>query len=33
MNFLLFILTQACQEFEERVGRLGAPRSEKTEGW
>jgi Fic family protein len=30
MNFLLFILTQACKEFEERVGRLKAPRGEKT---
>jgi Fic family protein len=26
MNFLLFILTQACKEFEERVGRLKSPR-------
>jgi Fic family protein len=31
MNFLLFILTQACKEFEERVGRLKSPRGEKTE--
>jgi hypothetical protein len=30
MNFLLFTLTLACKEFEERVGRLGAPRGEKT---
>ena len=31
MNFLLFILTQACKEFEERIGRLKSPRGEKTE--
>lgn len=31
MNFLLFILTQACKEFEERVGHLKSPRGEKTE--
>jgi Fic family protein len=31
MNFLLFVLTQACKEFEERVGRLKSPRGEKTE--
>src|SRR5213593_96685 len=31
MNFLLFILTQACKEFEERVGQLKSPRGEKTE--
>jgi len=30
MNFLLFILTQACKEFEERVGQLKSPRGEKT---
>ncbi len=30
MNFLLFILTQACQEFERRVGQLRSPRDEKT---
>lgn len=30
MNFLLFILTQACKEFEERVGHLKSPRGEKT---
>jgi len=30
INFLLFILTQACKEFEERVGKLKAPRGEKT---
>jgi len=30
MNFLLFILTQACKEFEERIGKLKAPRGEKT---
>ncbi len=31
INFLLFILTQACKEFEQRVGRLKSPRGEKTE--
>jgi Fic family protein len=31
VNFLLFILTQACKEFEERVGQLKSPRGEKTE--
>src|SRR5437763_8221075 len=31
MNFLLFILTQACKEFEQRVGQLKSPRGEKTE--
>ena len=31
VNFLLFILTQACAEFEERVGQLKSPRGEKTE--
>ena len=30
LNFLLFILTQACQEFEQRVGHLKSPRGEKT---
>ncbi len=30
MNFLLFVLTQACREFEERVGQLRSPRGEKT---
>jgi Fic family protein len=30
MNFLLFILTQACKEFEERLGELKSPRGEKT---
>src|SRR3990172_9055885 len=29
LNFLLFILTQACKEFEERVGKLTVPRGEK----
>jgi Fic family protein len=29
-GFLLFILTQACKEFEQRVGKLKAPRGEKT---
>jgi hypothetical protein len=27
----LFILTQACKEFEQRVGQLKSPRGEKTE--
>ncbi len=31
MNFLLFILTLACKEFEQRVGRMKSPRGEKTE--
>src|SRR5438046_9970657 len=31
INFLLFTLTQACKEFEERVGQLKSPRGEKTE--
>ena len=31
INFLLFILTQACKEFEQRVGHLKSPRGEKTE--
>lgn len=30
VNFLLFILTQACKEFEDRIGKLKAPRGEKT---
>jgi Fic family protein len=30
MNFLLFILTQACKEFEERLGNVRSPRGEKT---
>jgi Fic family protein len=30
MNFLLFILAQACKEFEQRVGHLKSPRGEKT---
>ena len=30
LNFLLFILTQACKEFERRVGQLKSPRGEKT---
>jgi Fic family protein len=30
MNFLLFILTLACKEFEQRVGQLKSPRGEKT---
>lgn len=31
LNFLLFILTLACKEFEQRVGQLKSPRGEKTE--
>jgi Fic family protein len=31
INFLLFILTQARKEFEQRVGQLKSPRGEKTE--
>jgi Fic family protein len=31
LNFLLFILTQACKEFERRLGELRSPRGEKTE--
>ena len=31
MNFLLFILTQACKEFEQRIGHMKSPRGEKTE--
>ncbi len=30
MNFLLYILLQTCNEFEERVGQLKSPRGEKT---
>jgi Fic family protein len=30
MNFLLFILTQACKEFEQRLGQVKGPRGEKT---
>jgi Fic family protein len=30
MNFLLFILAEACKEFEQRVGQIKAPRGEKT---
>src|SRR6266516_3672166 len=30
MNFLLFILTHACKEFEQRVGQLKSPRGEKS---
>jgi Fic family protein len=30
LNFLLFILTQACKEFEQRLGQLKSPRGEKT---
>jgi Fic family protein len=31
MNFLLFILMQACKEFEQRVGQVKAPRGAKAE--
>ncbi len=31
MNFLLFILTHACKEFEQRVGQLKSPRGSKAE--
>jgi Fic family protein len=31
INFLLFILSQACKEFEQRVGQLRSARGEKTE--
>ena len=31
INFLLFILTQACKEFEQRVGHMKSPRGAKTE--
>lgn len=30
VNFLLFVLREACREFERRVGQLGSPRGEKT---
>lgn len=30
MGFLLFILTQACKEFEQRLGQIKSPRGEKT---
>jgi Fic family protein len=31
INFLLYILKQACKEFEERVGRMKNPRGAKTD--
>jgi len=31
VNFLLYILTRACKEFEERVGRMASPRGAKTD--
>jgi Fic family protein len=31
MNFLLFILTHACKEFERRLGQVKSPRGAKTE--
>jgi len=31
IDFLLFTLTRACKEFEERVGRMKSPRGAKTE--
>lgn len=30
INFLLYILTQACKEFERRIGQVKSPRGEKT---
>jgi Fic family protein len=30
INFMLYILTQACKEFEQRLGQLKTPRGEKT---
>ncbi len=30
LNFLLYVLTQACKEFEQRVGQLKSPRGAKT---
>ncbi len=30
INFLLFTLTQACKEFENRLGQVKSPRGEKT---
>lgn len=31
LNYLLFILTQACKELEQRVGQIKSPRGAKTE--
>ncbi|HUC86504.1 MAG TPA: Fic family protein [Candidatus Acidoferrales bacterium] len=31
LNFLVFILTQACKEFERRLGQIKSPRGAKTE--
>jgi Fic family protein len=31
MNFLLFTLTLACKEFEQRIGHMKSPRGQKTE--
>jgi len=31
LNFLLFMFTQACKEFEQRVGQIKSPRGAKTE--
>lgn len=31
INYLLFILRQACKEFEERVGQMASPRGAKTD--
>ncbi len=31
INYLLYILKQACREFEERVGRMKSPRGAKTD--
>lgn len=30
MNFLLYTLTEACKEFESRLGHVKSPRGEKT---
>ncbi len=30
INFLLFVLTEACREFEQRVAQIKSPRGEKT---
>lgn len=30
INFLLYILKQACTEFEQRLGKVKSPRGEKT---
>src|SRR5206468_1014946 len=30
LNYLLYILTQACKEFEQRISHIKSPRGEKT---